>query len=236
MTRRPFNFTMSRRELILGLAYLPIHTIALPFLISWHSARYPGMFTPVQYNVAYIAFSFAVVLAIALKYLRAEFDGLLNNKLLTVFTLIQGYFLNFLLNYILLMLLLLIMGNTGLSNPNDAALADMAAEDYRKVLGMAVFLGPIVEEVLFRGVVFGALLKRDRLAAYIVSIMLFALLHVWQYAILEQNVSVLLYALDYLPVGFILAWCYERSGNLWTPILFHMGINATALAIMSFGS
>ena len=233
MKNRTFEFTMSNREFILGLIYLPIHTIVLPLLISLHAAIYPGLLNEVDYNVAYIAFSFVVVLAISFKYLRAEFDGLLNNKLISVFTLIQGYFLNFLINYLLLMALLLTIGNIDWSNPNNATLAEMATKDYRKVLGMAVFLGPIVEEVLFRGVIFGALLKRARLAAYIVSVVLFALLHVWQYAVAEQSTSVLLYTLDYLPVGFILAWCYERSGNLWTPILFHMGINASALAIMS---
>ncbi len=86
-------------------------------------------------------------------------------------------------------------------NPNDATLADLAADDYSKVLSIAVFMGPIVEEVLFRGVIFGALQKRDRLAAYIVSVLLFALLHVWQYAVADQSATLLLYMLDYIPIG-----------------------------------
>jgi hypothetical protein len=61
-----------------GLIYLPIHTIALPLLMSWHALLFPDMFSAVQYNVAYIAFSFVVILAIFFRYLRAEFDGLLN--------------------------------------------------------------------------------------------------------------------------------------------------------------
>lgn len=232
MKLKPFTFNMSRSEFIALLIYLPIHSVVLPVLADWHAISYPGMFTMMQYNIAYIAFSFVVVLALALRYLRAEFDTLLDNKILSIFTCFRGYFLYICLSYLILMVALLVVGDIEWANPNDGAVVSLAEENIQKVLCMTVFLAPIVEEVLFRGVVFGSLRNKDRMGAYIVSVLLFAILHVWQYAMVSQDLSVLLYVLDYIPVGIILAWCYESSGSLWVSILFHMSINASSLSLI----
>ena len=51
---------------------------------------------------------------------------------------------------------------------------------------------------------------------------LFALLHIWSYALIAWDATVLLYALQYVPITLALTWSYERSGSLWVPIFFHM--------------
>ena len=43
----------------------------------------------------------------------------------------------------------------------------------------------------------------------------------------------LLYALEYIPVSFALAWAYERSGSIWTNIFFHMGFNALSYYVLN---
>ena len=47
---------------------------------------------------------------------------------------------------------------------------------------VSIFLVPIVEEMLFRGVVFGSIRPRSRLWAYVVSVAAFSVYHVWSFA------------------------------------------------------
>ncbi len=226
----PFHFTMTKKIHMSLLACLLMYTIGFPLLVDWHAANWPGAVTPLQYNVFYLLSSFTVVLLVSWRYLRAEFDTLMDRKLLCIVTLIQGYFIYLVLNYLLLLAIVLVTGGEiNWVNPNNETIVGLAEEDVYRVLCLTVFLAPVVEEVLFRGVIFGWLRERDRAAAYIAAMTLFAVLHVWQYAVSGQDLSVLLYALDYLPAGFVLAWCYDHSGSLWTSIFFHMAVNLTAL-------
>ena len=232
MRKTLFQNTMTPRETALLGVYIPIYCIVFPLLMNWHSEHYPGAFTQLQYNVVYLLVSFAVVLLLGLRYLRREFDTLLDRKLLSVITAIQGYFIYIFAGYALVMALLLMFGGVEWENPNNEAIVGMAMGDTMKVLAMSVFLGPVVEEVLFRGVVYAQLRRFGALAGYAGSTLLFALLHVWQYAVWGDGAAALLYMVDYIPVGFVLAWCYERSGSIWTGIFLHLGLNYSALSLL----
>ena len=109
--------------------------------------------------------------------------------------------------------------------PNDATIQLMAADNFRMMKAIGIFLAPIMEEVVFRGVVFQSLRKKSRLLAYGVSVGLFCLYHVWQYAVAYQDPVMLLYALEYIPITLAITWSYERSGSLWTAIAFHAANN-----------
>ena len=98
------------------------------------------------------------------------------------------------------------------------------------MLLVSVVLAPVVEETLVRGVVFGSIYPASRVLAYIVSILLFTLMHNWQYFGLHPFVSILLSCLPYIPASVALAWTYEKGGTIWAPITLHAIINA-----MSFG-
>lgn len=90
---------------------------------------------------------------------------------------------------------------------------------------IVVLLAPFIEEVLFRGLVFGGLKGRSRAVAYAVSCLLFAFLHVWQFAAVHQDLTYFLLMLQYLVPGLVLAWCYDRSGTLWASIAVHVLAN-----------
>lgn len=235
MKKIKFNSTLSRSEFIGLLIYLPIHTIALPILLGIHEDMNPGAYTATEYNIGYIVFSFVAVFAIAKTFLRDEFDGLLDNKMLCFFTYLRGYFLNLGLSYLMIFGLLALLGDIETwANPNQETIEYLAGDDFFQVMCFAVFLAPMVEEVLFRGLVFGTLHKYNRVLAYVVSVLLFSVLHVWQYALTMDSLEVLIYALDYLPAGIVLAWCYERSGTIWLPIFYHMGTNMVALSVAMY--
>ena len=94
---------------------------------------------------------------------------------------------------------------------------------------IVVLLAPFVEEVLFRGLVFGCLKEKSRIFAYILSCALFAFLHVWTAAVSNWDLGYLILMLQYLVPGLVFAWAYEHSGTLWTSILLHMLVNALSL-------
>ena len=87
-------------------------------------------------------------------------------------------------------------------------------------------------ETLFRGVAFGSLRPRSRVLAYAVSMVLFSVYHIWQYAFLGVDARFLLYLLQYVPMSVALGWCYARSGSIWVCIFAHMGYNALAFSIL----
>jgi membrane protease YdiL (CAAX protease family) len=117
------------------------------------------------------------------------------------------------------------------TNLNDTTISAQIDDAPHMTLLIVVFLAPFVEEVLFRGLVFGNLQKKNPLAGYIVSCLLFALLHVWQFAVVSQDITYFLLMVQYLVPGIILAWVYERSGTLWTSIILHAVTNALAVLV-----
>ena len=100
-----------------------------------------------------------------------------------------------------------------------------------KTAAAAVFLAPIAEEAMFRGGLFALLRRRSRLAAYGVSMLLFALYHVWSFALSDPTAW--LYLLQYLPAAFLLAHIYEKTNSLWSAIFLHMTVNGLALLAIS---
>ena len=107
--------------------------------------------------------------------------------------------------------------------------AQIQGPPHMTLLIVLLLLAPFVEEVLFRGLVFGNLRSKSRVGAYAASCLLFALLHVWQFAVAGQDGASFLLMLQYLVPGVVLAWVYERSGTLWTAIALHAGVNALSV-------
>jgi membrane protease YdiL (CAAX protease family) len=90
---------------------------------------------------------------------------------------------------------------------------------WRGLIGMVVMAGmvaPMVEEILFRGLLYGWLRGRLGVAAAVVlSAFLFALVH---------GIPMLMPAIAVQ--GVLLALLYERSGSLWPAIVMHGTFNA----------
>lgn len=93
------------------------------------------------------------------------------------------------------------------------------------MLLVAGILGPIVEELIFRGLALGWLqrLMPFWLAALISSV-LFGLAHV-------QGPHIVLAA----ALGLVFAFLYRRAGSLWAPIAGHIVNNVAAVASVYFG-
>jgi membrane protease YdiL (CAAX protease family) len=118
------------------------------------------------------------------------------------------------------------------TNLNDTTISAQINDAPRVTMLIVILLAPFVEEVLFRGLVFGNLKHKSRMLAYAVSCALFALLHVWQFAVAYHDLTYFLVMVQYLVPGSVLAWAYEHSGTLWSSIGLHAAANALAVWVM----
>lgn len=226
-----FLDTMSKPQRIAGYIYLPLHVAIIPLLVGMLSYYSLGTIDDVTANVIYYAIGLVFCLVAMWKYLRTAFDILIDNLSKNLIMLFFAYFSYLMLSYIASAVVLLIFSGAA-SNPNNEMISEMAGESSGVTIGLVVFIAPIVEEILFRGVLFGSIRRKNRVWAYIVSIVVFSLYHVWQYALVYQDATMLIIALQYIPAAYALAWSYERTNCIWIPIFVHMMINAAALTMI----
>jgi membrane protease YdiL (CAAX protease family) len=231
---REFQFQnrMTREQRLLGWIYLPVHIVALPLCFRLYASFQPQMLSETDVNLLYYFVGLVFCLTVMFRFLREEFGALCDAPGRCLLSILAAVCATYAMNLVA-GLLLLLFGSEG-GNPGTADVLRLAGRNLGAVRAIAVFLAPLVEETLFRGVLFGSLRTRSSCTwAYLVSVAVFCVYHVWQYVVTSGDWGQLRYALLYVPVSIALAWCYERSGSLWTCIFFHMGFNAVSLAALT---
>lgn len=227
-----FVNTMSKPQRIAGLVYFPFHLIVFPLFIGMLATYLPSGLDDITQTTIYYGIGITFCLICMWKYLRRAFDILLDNIVVGLVALVFAFILFFLLTYLADGIMFAILGDNVL-NPNNSAIIEAAGKNPNALFGLTVFIAPIVEETLFRGVLFGSLRPKHRMLAYVLSIGLFALYHVWQYALGTGDWMMLIYMLEYIPAGYVLAWLYEKTNCIWLPIFLHMAINLISMMSLS---
>ncbi|MEG0941064.1 MAG: type II CAAX endopeptidase family protein [Oscillospiraceae bacterium] len=227
-----FVDTLTKPRRIAGYVYLPFHIFVFPLFIGMLAQFLPSGLDNVAANIIYYGLGLAFCFICMWQFLRDAFDTLLDNILKVIFAILFAYIINMLLSYAVAAGLLLFLQDIPL-NPNNNAVVTMADKSYNAVMGLAVFLAPIVEEILFRGVLFGGMRKHSRVLAYIITITLFAFYHIWQYALVSMDWRTLIYMVQYIPAGFALSWLYERTNCIWAPIFLHTAMNLISMLVLS---
>lgn len=117
-------------------------------------------------------------------------------------------------------------------NVNNENLSAISHNYYWLTALCTVVLVPITEELLHRGAIFGGLYRKNRIAAYAVSTLVFALVHITGYIGYFEPKTLLLCYLQYIPAGICLAAAYDFTGCIAAPILIHAAINAVGILAM----
>ncbi len=214
---------MSLWQSIAALIWIPMEVLGLPLLLI---RLFPDM-SDVDLNLWVSGISLAVLLPLCLSFLRRDFDrvwerpgyilaqAFIGLGLMLVCNILVGYLFTFLLPE---------------ANPNDEAVDALLRAEKGKMSAVTVVMAPLLEELMCRGGVFGTLRRWNRTAAYIGCLLLFSLLHTWQYALYDPKY--LLFILQYLPAGWLLCRCYEKTECIWASILLHALNNALALLLL----
>lgn len=212
MPRRKSAAYMSAGEQIAGTVLFVIYLLVLPFVTTPLFRLIGGLLgvtisTGLQ-NILYYYILFAATVII--------FHGFLGRT--------SRHFAENLGGACKFMAIGLVVSNQ--TNLNDTTISAQIEDAPHMTLLIVIFLAPFVEEVLFRGLVFGNLRRKSAAVGYLVSCLLFALLHVWQFAVVNRDITYFLLMLQYLVPGLVLAWVYDRTGTLWTSIGLHAAANA----------
>ena len=225
---------MTAGEQVGGTIYFLIYLVVLPF-VTGPLFRLIGALLDVKISVPmqnsiYYYVLFAVTILIFQRFLGRTALAFADNLGGAFQHLLIGLVAMYGLNELMYRLTGLLVNNR--TNLNDMTISAQIQDAPRTTLLIVIFLAPFVEEVLFRGLVFGNLRGKSPAVAYILSCLLFALLHVWQFAVVQQDITYFLLMVQYLVPGIILAWVYDRTGTLWTSIGLHTVVNALSVWVM----
>lgn len=225
--RYDIGVKMTKLQTVLGWLYLPFFVLLTSLGILFLAGLLQQTLDDYTLNLIYMSVNLVFVLLVYHRFLLKSFRGFTENFWHFIQTLILG----FALYYVLALVLtapLTIMGDTP---ANNKVVESLLGQNQTVMILFTVVAAPIVEETLFRGVVFGTVHKSSRILAYVASVLLFTAIHVWQHAA-SMNIGMLLAnCAAYIAPSVALGWTYEKSGTILCPIVLHMIINALACGV-----
>lgn len=234
MQRRKTGAYMSAGEQIAGTVFFVVYLLVLPFatapLFDLAGLLLGVTITGAMETAIYYYSLVAVTVIIFHGFLARTSQRLLDHLSDTVKTVLIGLVALYGLNELAYRLTHAVAG--GRTNLNDMTISAQTGGAPHMTLVIVIFLAPFVEETLFRGLVFGNLKGRSRAGAYLASCLLFALMHVWQFAVVSRDITYFLLMMQYLVPGLVLAWAYEHSGTLWAAVGLHAAANALSMWMM----
>ncbi len=236
MAKRQSNAYLSSGELVGGTIFFVVYLLVLPFatepLFRLISILLDVNIGKGLQNTIYYYVIFALTVIIFHGFLARTSRNLMDNLGTAAKTLGAGLIALYGLNELVYRLTHMLIGTQ--TNLNDMTINAQIDTAPRSTLVIVILLAPFVEEVLFRGLVFGGLRSHSRTVAYLVSCLLFAFLHVWQYAWGSHDVAYFWLMVQYLVPGMVLAWAYDHSGTLWTSVGLHAAANALSVLALHF--
>jgi membrane protease YdiL (CAAX protease family) len=156
-------------------------------------------------------FSYLVVLLILLVLLQPYLLSLLK-RFLSLEPFFKGTFLGFAVMFLgmLINFIYLSFDITIADNLNQTTIVNLVEATPIFSLLTFAFLGPIVEEITYRLGLFDYLNKKNRWLAYIITPLIFALIH-FNY-VAESVTNELLNLPFYVSAGLLFCWVYEKYG------------------------
>ena len=222
--------SMTRREILLGWSYLLISVFVLPSALLFANSCLKAPLSDGIINLLFFGINFLCVTGIFHRFAKASVQAALN----TPGRCLQFAALGFLIYYLAVTALgqLTLWLQPEFSNINDASISQLSQE-YPVLWAIAtVFLVPVSEELLYRGLLFQSLRRKSRAIAYLLSTLVFAGIHVIGYIGISDPLTLILCFAQYLPAGICLGWAYERADTIVAPILIHITVNQIGIAAM----
>lgn len=221
---------LSTAEQVAGFCYLPFFVFLLAWLLAYCSDLFGLGLDGLQLAVLRYGINCAVVWIIFRRFLVRSF------RAIRFWDLVQAIILGaalFLAGKLILDQILRLVGIASPGYYTDIT-DSLPTQNPWVTLICCLVLTPVVEETLFRGLIFGVVRRKSRIAAYVVMILAFALVHIWRGFLTSDISQVLTAALPYLPAGIALGWTYEKADTIWAPILLHIAISAFSMGLVGF--
>ena len=229
-SKKHITVSLTKKELLWGWLYLAAEFFVLPTVLYRAGAwLFPGI-SDVEVNFLYYFVNFLATILIFHSFLSRNLN-IAREKILRVgLYILLGLVLYWASNLVMAELTYRIMPE--FFNVNDAGIAQMSRDGFMLMVIGTVLLVPAAEECMFRGLLFRGLYGKSRFCAYLISAQCFCLPHVSVYIGSYELSLLAMCFVQYLPAGLILAWSYEKSNSIVTPILIHTIINAIGIYSM----
>ena len=218
---------LSSNETICGWIYFVFYLFLLPSILTAVNGMLPQRLSSTELNFAYFFINFLVVLWIFHDFLGESFRQVTRHPILTLEAVILGAVAYFACTWAVEQIIPWLA--PGFANANDASISSLLrGNSFLMTLG-TVILVPPVEECMYRGLIFRRLYGVNKWAAYGISILAFALVHIIGFIGVYSPLELCLAVLQYLPAGAWLAWAYVRGGTIFAPIFIHAIVNAVGI-------
>jgi len=218
---------MTKQERTRGWIFFALYLLVLPLLVGFvrfvMESVWAFSLSDVSANFIYHVALTAAICILFSSYLVNAWNILLDflpENLIALGVGLAGFLL---LRFLVGLLPIPLVDTT----PMDYALEYLFAP--RLTVIIFVFLMPIAQELLFRGLMFGTMKQTSRLFAYVVTILIFCLSSVWPLAATAGDARYIWNALEYIPMALALCWCYDKGGAIFSPIVLHWMIHAIVL-------
>lgn len=227
-----------RGEKLAGWIYLPFYFLLIPLILGLVLGSFVSLFgisvdenaLMVHLNFIYglINFCFA---AIAFRDYLVRSARQIPRFVGRFFGAVFGGFAIYMVGNLVMSLITQII-SPAMENINDANIESMLSGGTLEMVIFTVLFAPLAEEVLFRGLIFTSLRTRNRVLAYIVTIVVFSAIHVLGYIGTESALSLFLSFIQYFPASFALIWAMEFGGSIWASIGVHTLANGFTMMLM----
>ena len=214
---------LSSAETLSGIVYLALQLFVLPNILYWFNGRRSKPLTEAEIHFTFYFINFMAMLLLFHNFLGGSLQQATRHPMQLCEAVILGLVFYYACTWCITHLIQALAPS--FSNYNDEAISAMSRGNSFLMLIGTVILVPPVEECLYRGLVFRNLYSKNKWAAYIVSIVLFAMIHILGYIGRYSPLELLLAVLQYLPAGLCLAWSYVRADTIFAPIVIHAAIN-----------
>lgn len=225
MFHRAWRSKMTDSERQRGWVFFLLYLLVFPYLNSWAQKVLMGEGEPLvaEATVVYYAFLFAISLLVFWGFLKSDFDDLLDWLPENLFGALTG------LAGVMVFRLLGEFFPFPVADPMPGQYAAEFSMAPAATAVLVLVLIPVIEETLFRGLVFGSLRQYSPLMAWLVAVPLYAVSCVWRYAAESGDPRLLLLAVAYLPLSAALTWCYDNGGSIWSSVVLHAVCNGVTL-------
>lgn len=239
MERNRLTTKLSRRQIILGFFFLlPCYLFVVPYLVRFSILYYCSLFSivpNVYYNIVLNVVSTIICLLLVYYVLKDYiYQNIISFKERwlshVIWTFSIGVILFYTLSIISNMILRFFLPDPNIMSSNQQLINQMLSSETIFMLILTVILAPVLEELLFRGIIFTSLYEKNPWLAHFVSAFLFGFLHVYS-AVFSGNLTQLLYVITYGSMGLAFSIAYEKRDTICVPILLHMTNNLIAVMI-----
>lgn len=224
---KKLSVAMNRWETDLGWLYLFLQIMAIPVILGLVNEMLPTPLSTAALNMISFSINFLCVWGIFHRFLWKNLKIAAQKAYAILWPVVGIFALYYCISLGLSFLIPMI--HPEFSNINDSTISEIFAQS-PILLGVgSVLLVPVVEETLYRGLIFQGLYNRSRLLAYALSAIAFASIHVMGYIGKVDFLTALLCFLQYIPAGLCLGWAYALTDTIWAPIILHTAINLIAI-------